>query len=325
MWKWFAAAAVILVINNIVLLYMQKRKRQQELEYVVSMIDRIGDTGDQGAMGCGAGTHFSELEDTELSRIVHQLTKMQERINGQKEEIGRDRNEVRRLIAEIAHQLRTPLANVETYLELLRGAEDEAERQVYMDAIEESEAKIHFLVESFIKMARLESRVIQIRKESMDLKKTIEMAVSRAERQAKEKGISLELLSISHDESRAGCSAQDDNWIHSVSHDESWLGEAIYNLLDNAVKYSPENSCVEICAEKSGMSVRIQVRDYGMGIEAGEETEIFKRFYRGKNVTVQEGYGLGLYLTREIVTRHDGFVRVKRMEKGSIFEICLPI
>ena len=72
------------------------------------------------------------------------------------------------------------------------------------------------------------------------------------------------------------------------------------------------------------MFLKIRIRDYGIGIEAGEENQIFRRFYRGRRVTSQEGFGIGLYLAREIVSLHGGFLAVKRMEKGVLMEMNLP-
>ena len=110
-----------------------------------------------------------------------------------------------------------------------------------------------------------------------------------------------------------------------IDHDPNWLGEAVYNLLDNSVKYSPENAVVDISITTNEMFTQISVRDYGMGIEAEEENLIFKRFYRGKKVTVQEGFGLGLYLAREIIMDHDGFMKAKREKKGMTISIYLPV
>ena len=107
-------------------------------------------------------------------------------------------------------------------------------------------------------------------------------------------------------------------------HDPNWLGEAFYNLLDNAVKYSEVGDKIEVSVSRNDMFLKIQVRDYGIGIEAGEENQIFQRFYRGKRVTTQEGFGIGLYLAREIVNRHGGFLVARRKSKGLLMEINLP-
>lgn len=303
MWKWAAAGFLLLLINDGILLFIQRRRRQEELKMISDLLTEILDEKPELSV--------QELEDTFVSKIVHQLMKLKEKTEGKYQKISRDRDEIRRLIAEIAHQIRNPLTNMETYLDFLSEVCEEETQKRYLRAVIQSEEKIHFLAESFVKMARLENRVIQIRKSREDLLSTLAEAAELAEGQARKKRVPLKILPYEKEELL-------------VPHDPNWLGEAVYNLLDNAVKYSATGSPVEMGIQKSEMSVRIQVRDYGIGICKGEETEIFQRFARGKNVTDQAGFGLGLYLTREIVNQHDGFVRVKRMEEGTLFEISLP-
>ena len=107
-------------------------------------------------------------------------------------------------------------------------------------------------------------------------------------------------------------------------HDRQWLGEAVYNLLDNSVKYSEEYGQILMTVVRNEMFTQIRVRDWGRGIEEGEENLVFGRFYRGKNVSGEKGFGLGLYLAREIVHQHGGFLRLKRQEPGLSVSIYLP-
>ena len=110
-------------------------------------------------------------------------------------------------------------------------------------------------------------------------------------------------------------------------HDVNWIGEAIDNVLDNTVKYSRPGGIIEMRIQKSEMHAKIIVKDNGLGIEKGEEHKIFQRFYRGKNVATQKGYGIGLYLARKIVSLHGGFMIAKNRypEKGLMIEINLPV
>lgn len=200
---------------------------------------------------------------------------------------------------------------METYLRFLReSAGKEAEKHLkYIAAMEESTGKLHFLVENFIKMSRLEQQVIPIKKEERDILRTVRNALGQIYGQAEMKDIRFQITLLKE---------------AVYLHDPNWLGEAIYNLLDNAVKYSQNGDTVEVSMEKNEMFLKIRIRDYGIGIEAGEENLIFQRFYRGKRVTVQQGYGIGLYLSRIIVNRHGGFLAAKRMEKGLLMEMSFP-
>ncbi|XCP84592.1 HAMP domain-containing sensor histidine kinase [Roseburia hominis] len=336
MLKWIIAGAVLLIINDAIVWAFQHRRRQSELEAVSQILGemlnrkkyREGTPAEEWKSGqndaqkkkCTVNPESAkakwenfpaEFSDTELSKIRYQFARLKEMYEGIEQQSQKDYDEIRKLIAEIAHQMRNPLANVQTYLELLEDTSLEDEQREYLNAVADSGKKLQFLTESFLKMARLEGRIIQIRKNSDDIQGTLSAAADRIRTRAKEKDIEFRIW---HSE---GAKTE-------LPHDENWLGEAIYNLLDNAVKYSQMGSVIEICTDKNELSYRIGIRDYGIGIAKEEVNEIFKRFYRGKNVTNQEGFGLGLYLTREIVSRHGGLVRVKMMNPGSMFEIVLP-
>ncbi len=250
------------------------------------------------------------ISDTLPSKISHQLVRLSDQIWESKQQVCRERDGLKELISEIAHQLRNPLANMESYLELLSSENLSAQEQTaYFQAVIAAEQRIRFLTESFIKMARLESRVIQIRKESCSLHETLLSCILQIRQQALEKHIDVQLSM----EPRL-----------SVPHDANWLGEAVVNLLDNSVKYMQDGGRILIKAEKNAMFTEISVEDDGIGIEEGEENLIFQRFYRGKRVTVEEGFGIGLYLAREIISQHDGFMKVKRQKQGLKVSIFLP-
>lgn len=249
-------------------------------------------------------------EDTLPSKIQHQMIRLSDRMRGNEERMEREKNEIKKLIAEIAHQLRNPLANMEVYLDMLaEDSESEEERRFCIEAVAASEGRIRFLTEAFIKMARLESRIIQIKKESLDLRDTLLKSILQAKALSDEKRIQIRLI---------GEEIQ-------IPHDANWLGEAVYNLLDNSVKYSKPDFCIEVSTVQNDMFVQIAVRDYGIGIGEEEENLIFQRFYRGKRVTAEEGFGLGLYLTREIILQHGGFVKVRRKEQGLEISVYLPV
>ena len=322
-----AAVAAGLGIGAGVMYRIQRRQRTQELKEIEKAAEDImnGQTLQASASG----------EETLYGRIEHQLVRVQETLQGRTDEAEKSRDEIQKLISEIAHQMRTPLANLETYPGLLKErleaekkngmqtaeqADDEGaagrqrHRQAqmlldYTTALEESGRKLHFLTESFIKMSRLEQGIIQIRKEETDLLGTVKNVLGQIQSRAEEKQICLE---ISFPE-KAVC-----------SHDANWLGEAVCNILDNAVKYSAPGGRIMLSVLENEMFAKIRVRDFGLGIDPGEENQIFCRFYRGNRVTTQAGFGIGLYLAREIVSRHGGFLLAKRMEPGLQMEISIP-
>lgn len=315
--------AALVLLSTGAVWHRQRKYRERELADISAMLECILDDREL--------PENRSQEETIYSKIQHQLYRLQSMTKGYHARLEQDRDSIKNLITEIAHQLRTPLANIETYLDFL-GDENlsRQEREEFLRAASVSEKKIHFLAESFIKMSRLEHRIIQIRPMDTDLLLTLEMAAGQVQSQAKKRGIRIRMQFPEQ---------------LTYAHDADWLGEAVYNLLDNAVKYSKvpdefyhlkadsdieytgnhEENKAEILlgAEQNEMFVRIWVRDYGTGIEEGEKASVFQRFYRGKNAEKKEGFGLGLYLTREIVLLHNGFVKLKRKNPGTCVEIYL--
>lgn len=281
--------------------WFQRTRRMKELKQLEKLTyDILNEREIQaGAMG----------EETLYGKIEYELVRVQEILDGRKEEAEKSRDEIQKLISEIAHQMRTPLTNMETYLGFMKDTPGEMAPE-YVAALEKSEEKLHFLVESFIKMSRLEQHIIQIKKEEKDILQTVLNVLGQIQCYAEAKEIQFDITFPE----KAVC-----------AHDANWLGEALYNILENAVKYSDNGGKIEVTVSENEMFMKIRVRDYGLGISEGEEHKIFQRFYRGKLVTTQAGFGIGLYLAREIVNLHGGFLIAKRMSPGVSLEVRIPV
>ena len=155
----------------------------------------------------------------------------------------------------------------------------------------------------------MENQIIQIHKCDRNLKETVAQAVFQVRKKAEEKNINIIVQGEDADK--------------KVIHDRNWLCEAICNLLDNSIKYSPVSTDIVVTLISNEMFSEIRIEDSGTGIEKGEENKIFQLYYRGKNISNEEGYGMGLFITREIVQKHDGFMKVKRKDPGLIMSIIL--
>lgn len=250
--------------------------------------------------------------DTLFDKIRMQILRIDEINKGNKDILEKERDNIKQVLAEISHQLRTPLANMETYLALVDDEKTpQSEKKVYIQSIESAEEKIKFLVEKFIIAARMENRIIQIHKVYQDLKQTVAESVFQVYKRAEKKRIFVEIKEKNRRD-------------YNVYHDRNWLCEGIYNLLDNSIKYSPNGSRVQVLLDDNEMFTEISVEDEGIGIEPGEENKIFQLYYRGNNILGQEGYGMGMFITRQIITAHDGFMRVTRKEQGLKVSIFLP-
>lgn len=251
-----------------------------------------------------------ETKDTLPSKTSHQLIRLQEIQLETERKMKRQQDNTQKLITEIAHQLRNPLMNIQNYLELLDSEElTTDQRSQYLQAINQSEERLSFLTEGFIKMSRFENELIQLHPNSTEVRETVLQAVFEVSRKAEEKNIEIEVRQEKEIQAQ---------------HDTNWLREAIFNILENSVKYSLENSQIIVSLTQNQMFTEISVRDYGIGIDPQEEADIFQRFYRGSRVTNQEGFGIGLYLSREIVLKHGGFIKVKRENPGLTVSVFLP-
>lgn len=254
---------------------------------------------------------FSTMEDTIFSKLQHQTIKLTNILTEKNKKIENDRNEIKALISDIAHQLKTPITNLKMYGAFLQdeGLSKE-ERKEFSEIIMLSLERLSFLIESMIKMSRLEGGVINLRPQINDLNDTVLLAIGQVQKKVRNKNIYLKLEEIDKVE---------------TIHDKNWTTEAIFNILENAVKYTPENGNINIVVRSYEMFARIDIEDNGIGIYEEEIPKLFSRFYRGKNVDDIEGIGIGLYLTREIVSKQGGYVKVNSKKCGASFSVFLPI
>ncbi|MBR4959628.1 MAG: HAMP domain-containing histidine kinase [Clostridia bacterium] len=205
------------------------------------------------------------------------------------------------LVADIAHQSKTPLSSILMYTEMSE----------HGDIIRAQTEKLSFLMDSLTKLAKCEGGLIA---ENLAPK---ENSVKELLRQV----IEANYASVDSKNIEIRCDVPDGL---TAVFDLRWTAEAVGNILDNAVKYSPEGSAVTISACAYDIFVRIDIADTGCGISEEELTNIWKRFYRGKNAENHSGVGIGLYLTANILNTEGGRVSAKSDENGSVFTVFLP-
>ena len=172
--------------------------------------------------------------------------------------------------------------------------------------------KLDFLMQAMIKTSRLETGVISLEKKMQPIYDTLASALGGILLNAEKKQIDVSGNCPEHLDVR-------------VSHDSKWTEEAIFNLLDNAVKYTPENGKITVTVECWELYLKIGIADTGKGIPEKHQGAIFKRFYREDDVHDVEGIGIGLYLAREIITMQGGYIKLTSSpDIGSCFTIFLP-
>ncbi|MGX4601260.1 sensor histidine kinase [Faecalimicrobium sp. JNUCC 81] len=253
---------------------------------------------------------FSQIDDSLFSKLQYQTIKLTKLLKSQNLKIEKDKERIKSLISDIAHQLKTPLTNMKIYSEFLQYEDiSKEEKDEFNKAMIISLDKLCFLVESMIKMSRLESSIINLRPQKLSINETIISAITQLHKKAEMKNIHINFNS--------------ENDILLI-HDKNWTTEAIFNIIENAIKYSPIESEINISVESYEMFTKIDIKDEGIGISEEEIPKIFSRFYRGENAYEEEGIGIGLYLSRKIITKEDGYIKVSSNSNGSIFSVLLP-
>lgn len=294
-----------IIIFMLALLFVMMIRKQ-----IISFSTRLMTLLDQ-VLTTSTVIKFNNNEETLLSKVENQLQHMSEVMVEREKKNKDEKNHIKTLISDISHQVKTPLANIIMYNDTLRQRDlNEEHRKQFLNNMKLQLQKLDWLIQSLIKMSRLESSMIQYKKNNIALSETIAVALSGIYTKAEQKAITFEVT----------CDQQ-----ITLHHDPKWTSEAIFNVLDNAVKYTNNGGKISILVEKWELFTVISISDTGIGIAANEITEIFKRFYRSHSVSAIEGVGIGLFLTREIISGQGGYMKVKSQQGvGSTFSIFLP-
>ena len=223
--------------------------------------------------------------------------------------LAEEKDKIKTLIGDISHQTKTPIANLLLYAQLLGEQDLPPESRAYVSALEQQAEKLRFLIDALVKTSRLESGVLAMAPKSHPIQQLLEAAAAQAAPRAEARGIALTV-------EPADLTAR---------FDPKWTTEALYNLVDNAVKYTPAGGSVTLRAVGYELFCRIDVTDTGPGIPEAEQARIFQRFYRSPSVSGEEGVGIGLYLSRQIAAGQGGYLKVtSRPGEGSTFSLFLP-
>lgn len=246
-------------------------------------------------------------EDTLWGKCGEKFWQLSQVWNVKEADALREKKQMKSLISDISHQTKIPLANMKLYQEFLQEEELSEKGREFLRRMEEQTEKLDFLLQSMVKMSRLENGIIQIKKEKGKLQETLTAAVSQIVPAATQKEMTLHV----------DCKPD-----LLLNHDRKWTEEAIFNVLDNAVKYTDPKGNIEIQVIPQEIFTKISIRDNGKGILLERQAAIFTRFYREPEVHDNHGVGIGLYLTRKILELQNGYIEV-RSEAGKGSEFCL--
>lgn len=252
----------------------------------------------------------SDVSETRESRVISQLSRILSSARYKERQAQEEKKQTMELVSDLSHQFKTPLANIVMDMELLLDCELEEDKRNEFLAHAKSQAdKLQWLMADLLKTSRLENGIIRFEAENTGIKRTIAQAVSSVYAQASAKNIALEVEEFED---------------FALWHNPKWTAEAMSNILENAVKYSPENSRIQIAAQRLDLYTKITITDEGIGIPESDYNLIFKRFYRGREVEQQEGSGLGLCLAQLILQCEQGYITVSsKVGRGSSFSMFL--
>lgn len=217
-----------------------------------------------------------------------------------------EKEALKTLVADISHQTKTPISNILLYAQLL--SEQPGDETCLRELTGQAQ-KLQSLIEALVKTSRLETGIIALHPISGPVEPVLQSALAQLRPKAAAKGMQLFLDPTTAD----------------AVFDRKWTEEAVYNLLDNAVKYAAPGGSIRIQAVLYPLFCAIEVSDDGPGIPESEQPLVFQRFYRGANHHQTEGVGIGLYLVRQIAQGQGGYVKLRSHPgQGCTFSLFLP-
>lgn len=251
----------------------------------------------------------SRFDETQLSRLESRWKQYLTMSERSLKQTRQERENMKKLVSDISHQTRTSLSNILLYTELLEDQTENEDSKKLARQILSQTKKLEFLIQALVKMSRLETDILEVTPVQQPIRLLVERAVEEMIPRAEEKQIQIV------------CSLPKNA---QAVYDLKWTAEALGNILDNAVKYSPAGSQITVEGREFEIYVCITVTDQGIGIQESEKAQIFGRFYRSAQVQQVDGIGIGLYLAREILRRENGYIKVCAREgAGSSFSVYL--
>lgn len=293
---------IFLIVINIVLIYLVIRWYRNKL--LIQYQNFLNKT-DEILGGKQIELSYDESLDSAISERLNRIMEIYRMQKGAAEE---ERDIVKSLITNISHQIRTPLANITLYTDLLIERIEDSESLRLADKINNNTGKLEFFMKELLKSSYAEQEIISVNPKIIELDKIIKKSCQSVELDAMKKNIRI----------------RSENNDYKVFADLKWTEEVFANIIENAIKYSPDDTEVTIKSILYESFVCVKIIDNGIGIPEQEQGKVFQRFYRGTNVTDKQGFGIGLYLAREVLRKQQGYIKIKsKLNKGTTVEVFL--
>ncbi|WP_195266948.1 HAMP domain-containing sensor histidine kinase [Eubacterium sp. 1001713B170207_170306_E7] len=302
---WISRAAGILSLVSAAAFgaafFIHTRARYKSIAAISDQIDLVLHNYDR--------LDIEELEEGELSILYSEVKKMTLRIREQNEALKKEKTHLADSLADIAHQLRTPLTSMNLLLSLMANSSDEDERKAFVRETEELLMRMDWLLTSLLKLSRLDAGVVVFQSQPVDVQSLVRGALRPLQIPMELRGVEVETAAPKGAE---------------ICGDAGWLSEALQNILKNCMESAGQNGKIEITVKDNALFTEIAVHDSGPGFKKAEIPRLFDRFYRGKS-TSASGYGIGLALCKMIVTGQGGTITAKNHPQGgAVFTLRFP-
>lgn len=289
------AAGVLILASSAafgVSFYAFTKRRYERIAGISEEIDEVLHDADH--------VFISDAEEGELSILQSEITKMTGRIREQNDALRKEKKHLADSLADVAHQLRTPLTSATLILSLLEENPEKLERKKLLREMEGLIVRMDWLITSLLKLSRLDAGVVEFKNEQVEVRHVINNAIQPLLIPMELHDITLEVETPK-------------NVI--IMGDEGWLSEGFQNIFKNCMESAGDGGKIHIFCEDTLLYTEIRIHDSGKGFRKEDLPYLFDRFYRGKN-SGEAGYGIGLSLCKTILAHQGGTITAKNHPQG---------
>ncbi|QQQ86370.1 HAMP domain-containing histidine kinase [Peptacetobacter hiranonis] len=296
--KFIVVLALISIIVAFIVVLINHVRTKRTMDTLEKMIDSAAD-------GEYSETKFDE---SRLSALETKFSNYLSSSSTSSKNIMKEKEKIKTLISDISHQTKTPISNLILYSELIEEEDLSEDMRSNVEAIKQQAEKLEFLIKSLVKLSRLENGILNLSPRKEEIQPMLQDIYERYISKASEKNLELNI----------------EKTTSKATFDRKWTTEALGNIVDNAIKYTNTGE-ITINVKEYEIFTRIDISDTGIGIAETEQAEVFSRFYRSQSVHNDEGVGIGLYLTREIISSEGGYIKLtSELGEGSTFSVYIP-
>lgn len=308
-----AVAAGVAGIVSVALFCLFSIMRHREIARLSSEIDEV--------LHAGRRVDLSDCREGDVAVLRNEVSKMTARLARTADQLEREKSALADALADISHQIRTPLTAIELMIPVIERSQSEEERSRWLHELERMVDRVSWLVTALLKMAKLDAGATHLQKRPVDAPRAVEAAIDP--------------LAIALDMRGIDC-AVEASGAETFEGDAAWTTEAVGNIVKNCMEHTPEGGRITVRIAMDAVACRIRISDTGSGISEEDLPHVFERFYRGGSRLTSEsgdvegtlrtqGFGIGLSLAQSLVSAQGGSLRASNLESGgACFEMTFP-